>query len=159
MNDFQDPLPDKVTPTQLRQFQELMSGLLLCCQERVAYQCERFGLPDAELRCLQLFDGERYLTPGGISRQMSVARSRVTRVLEGLERKNLVRRTPDPGDSRVSLISLTPSGRTKLDEISNFLTAQHSAVLEQFAPEQRQVLVNALGSLKLSMESIRDMML
>jgi hypothetical protein len=40
---------------QLKQFQDLILKLFQCCQERMQYQCERFGLPDAEFRCLMLF--------------------------------------------------------------------------------------------------------
>ncbi|MEJ2222312.1 MAG: hypothetical protein P8X80_16080, partial [Desulfobacterales bacterium] len=46
-----DPVAD-VPKYQLEQFQELILKLFQCCQERMQYQCERFGLPDAEFRCL-----------------------------------------------------------------------------------------------------------
>ena len=51
-----------VTPHQAQQLRNLINKLFQCCQERMQYQSERFELPDAELRCLLLFEGERYLT-------------------------------------------------------------------------------------------------
>lgn len=41
-------------------------------------QCELFGVNDAELRCLRLFENQRYLTSKGISAALGVAKSRVT---------------------------------------------------------------------------------
>jgi DNA-binding MarR family transcriptional regulator len=85
------------------------------------YQCERFGLPDAELRCLQLFGDERYLTAKGIAQKMNVVKSRVSKIVNGLIRRRLVQRTQDPEDSRVVLLSLTSQGQAKLAEINDFL--------------------------------------
>ena len=40
----------------------------------------------------------------------------VTRMLDGLEKKALVKRSPDPDDRRKTLISLTSQGKNLLDE-------------------------------------------
>ncbi len=84
------------------------------------YQSERFNLPDAELRCMVLFEGERYLTPKSIAHKMNVVKSRVTKIIEGLVRKELVQRIKDPEDSRITLLSLTAKGQGKLREINAF---------------------------------------
>ena len=73
-----------VSEYQLLQFQELIAKLFQCCQERMQYQCERFDLPDAELRCLGLFGQERYLTAKGIAQKMDVVKSRVSKIIDGL---------------------------------------------------------------------------
>ena len=86
-NDYK--LPD----LQLRQFQSLILRMFQCCQERMQYQSERFGLPDAELRCLMLFGEDKYCTSKGLSAKMNVVKSRITRIVEGLENKNMVQRT------------------------------------------------------------------
>lgn len=148
----------EVSPHQLENFRDLMTSLMRCCQERSQYQCDRFDLPDAELRCLMLFTDERYLTPKNIAQRMNVAKSRVTRIMDGLRKRGLIKRTRDPEDSRISLLSLTPEGKAKLAEISDFMAETHRGVLEQFSAEQRQVLINSLGSLKLSMEALKDKM-
>ena len=147
-----------VTQGQLEDFQALITSLMRCCQERAQYQSERFGLPDAELRCLMLFEGERYLTPKSIALRMNVAKSRVTRIVGGLRKRGLVKNTDDPEDSRITLLSLTPEGRKLSQEISAFMNEVYSDVLEQFSAQQRQILINSLGSLKLSMETVKDKM-
>ena len=147
-----------VSEFQLQQFKLLISRLFRCCQERMQYQSERFNLPDAELRCLVLFGEERYLTAKGIAYKMNLVKSRVSRISEGLLRKKLIQRFKDPEDSRVSLLSLTPNGQKKLDEINSFMEDIHSRVLQQMVPDQRKAVLTNLEILKASMESVKEMM-
>ncbi len=97
----------EITSHQLKQFQDLIVKLFQCCQERMQYQSDRFNLPDAELRCLMLFGEERYLTPKGIAYKMNVVKSRISKIIDGLLKKDLIQRIKDPEDSRISLLSLT----------------------------------------------------
>jgi DNA-binding MarR family transcriptional regulator len=147
-----------ISNNQLKQFQDLITKLFQCCQERMQYQSERFGLPDAEFRCLGLFQEERYLTAKGIAQKMNVVKSRVSKIVDGLIRKNLIQRIKDPEDSRVSLLSLTPEGQRKLNEINNFMEDVHLQVLSQMAPDQRLTMLTNLDILKASMEAVKEMM-
>ena len=151
-------VPAEIPDNQLKHFQELIMKLFQCCQERMQYQCERFGLPDAEFRCLMLFGQERYLTAKGIAHKMNVVKSRVSKIIEGLIKKKLIQRIKDPEDSRVSLISLTPAGQKKLNDINDFLEEVHHQVLGQMAPDQRMAVLTNLDILKASMESVKEMM-
>ncbi len=148
----------QISDFQLEQFKGLINKLYMCCQERMQYQSERFQLPDAEIRCLLLFGEERYLTPKGIAYKMNLVKSRVSRIIDGLIRKQLIQRIKDPGDSRVSLLSLTPQGQKKLDDINGFLEEVHLGVLMQMAPDQRKAVLTNLEILKASMEAIKEMM-
>lgn len=158
MNDFGSDIKHDVSEYQLEQFQELITKLFQCCQERMQYQCERFQLPDAELRCLGLFGEERYLTAKGIALKMNVVKSRVSKIIDGLLKKNLIQRIKDPEDSRVSLLSLTSDGQKKLNEINSFLKNIHGQVLSQMAQDQRQAMLTNLDILKASMEAVKELM-
>ena len=158
MNDYGPDAKSDVSEYQVEQFQILITKLFQCCQERMQYQCERFQLPDAELRCLGLFGEERYLTAKGIALKMNVVKSRVSKIIDGLIKKNLIQRIKDPEDSRVSLLSLTPQGQLKLDEINSFLKNLHGQVLSQMAPDQRQAMLTNLDLLKASMEAVKEFM-
>ena len=122
------------------------------------YQSDRFGLPDAELRCLMLFGEEKYCTSKGLSAKMNVVKSRITRIIDGLENKNLVQRTQDPEDSRVSLLSLTQDGKNKLNEIIDFNDYVHREVMRNIPDDQRALFLSTLETLKTSMETARDLM-
>jgi DNA-binding MarR family transcriptional regulator len=156
MNDNGGGNTSQVSSAQLQQFNDLIARLHRCCQERMQIQSERFGLPEAELRCLMIFGDERYLTPKGIALKMKLAKSRVSRLIDGLGRKKLIQRIKDPGDSRVSLLSLTPAGQKKLQEINRFQEEAHFKVLVQMAPDQRQMVLTNLEILRASMESMKE---
>ena len=158
MNDYRADLKADVSEHQLEQFQELITKLFQCCQERMQYQCERFQLPDAELRCLGLFGKERYLTAKGIALKMNVVKSRVSKIIDGLIKKNFIQSIKDPEDSRVSLLSLTSCGQKKLNEINDFLKDLHGQVLSQMAQDQRQTMLTNLDILKASMEAVKELM-
>jgi DNA-binding MarR family transcriptional regulator len=158
MNDFKENSRTEISQYQLDKFQEIIGKLFQCCQERMQYQCERFQLPDAELRCLLLFGEERYLTAKSIAYKMNVVKSRVSKIIDGLISKNLIQRIKDPEDSRISLLSLTPLGQTKLNDVNEFLRNIHGQVLSQMAPDQRQAVLTNLDILKASMEAVKEMM-
>jgi len=158
MNQLKEKNPLEISSYQIQQFQTLVTKLFQCCQERIQYQCERFELPDAELRCLMLFDEERYLTSKGIAYKMNVVKSRVTKLIGGLFKKKLVQRIPDPEDSRITLLSLTSEGQQKLNEIKAFHDFVNHQVLLQMEPEKRKTMLTNLDLLKASMEAVKEMM-
>lgn len=133
-------------------------GLFQCCQERMAYQSERFGLPDAELRCLLLFGSQRYLTPKSIARMLNVTKSRVTKLVDGLIKRELVQRVKDPEDSRVYLLSLTASGQALWSQVTAFMERVNREVLSRMPETGRQNLLSSLILLKESMEAVKEMM-
>jgi len=161
MNDYKDfnySNDTEVSAYQLGKFQKLIAKLFQCCQERMQYQCDRFQLPDAEFRCLVLFGDERYLTAKSIAHKMNVVKSRVSKIIDGLIKKNLIQGIADPEDSRVKLLSLTSAGQKKLNEIKQFMQDVHGQVLSQMAPDQRKAVLTNLDILKASMEAVKDMM-
>jgi DNA-binding MarR family transcriptional regulator len=143
---------------QVDQLQKIISKLFQCCQERIQYQCDKFGLHDAEIRCLMLFGEERYLTVKGIAPKLNVVKSRVTKIVNGLIRKDLVQKVRDPNDSRILLLSLTPKGQAKLEDINVFMLDMHAKLLSLIQPDQRNNLLANLETLKLSMEAVKEMM-
>lgn len=122
------------------------------------YQSERFGLPEAEMRCLLLFGDEKYLTPKGISSKMNLVKSRISKLISGLNQKGFIQKIADPEDSRTTLLRLTGQGQKKINEINNFLNETHQEVLRQMEPEQRLTMMTNLELLKASMESIKELM-
>jgi DNA-binding MarR family transcriptional regulator len=158
MNHLSPKRPSSISARQIVQFQQLITQLYQCCQDRMRYQSERFGLPEAEIRCLLLFGEEKYLTPKGIAAKMKLVKSRISKLISGLNQKGLIQKTPDPEDSRTTLLHLTPQGQKKLNEINLFLSNTHHEVLQQMAPEQRTTMMTNLELLKASMESTKELM-
>jgi len=149
---------NKLSERQLIKFQNLIEGVYQCCQDRLQFQSQKFQIPDAELRCLLFFESEKYLTSKGISLKMGVAKSRVTKILSGLQNKNLIKKIKDPEDSRVYLISLTTPGKKILNEIFVFQRKLYETILNQASPEERKKILINLDLLKGCMEVGKELM-
>jgi DNA-binding MarR family transcriptional regulator len=158
MNNNKTQATPNISERQVEKFHETITKLFQCCQQRTQFQSEKFDLPDAELRCLMLFSNERYLTAKSIAYKMNVVKSRITKIIDGLEEKQLVKRMKDPADSRVTLISLTQAGHNKLIQIKAFQDFVYREVLGSMAPEQRKAMITNLELLKVSMEALKEMM-
>ncbi|MFC1845405.1 MarR family winged helix-turn-helix transcriptional regulator [Thermodesulfobacteriota bacterium] len=155
MNDVNRTNDERVLEYQANKLQELIGELHNCCKERYTNEAKAFNMPQAELRCLMLFDGHKYLTGIEIAGLLEVAKSRATVIVENLEKKGLVQRAPDPNDARVKLINLTPSGQRKVREIEEFMFSLHQQLLGQIEPGQRTGVISALETLRSSMEAIK----
>ena len=140
---------------QTERLQTLLSEIHQCCEDRMLFESHKFNLPQAELKCLMLFLGERYLTAKGIALKMDVAKSRVTLIIEGLIRKDLVQRVEDPKDGRVKLISLTPKGLRKTEEIEALVKGVHEKILLQMKPSERKTVLSSLEFLRACMEIVK----
>ena len=141
---------------QTQRLQGLIGEMIHCCQDRMVFQSQKFDLPQAELRCLMLFGHERYLTVKSIAQRLEVAKSRVTKILDGLEARGMVNRTDDPQDGRIRLISLTPEGRRRAQVVTEFVKDIHQRILLQFEGEQRMEIIGALESLRTAMEVVKQ---
>ena len=134
----------------------LIKEIVKCCEDRKLYESQKFGLPYAELNCLMQFNGERYLTVKGISLKLDVAKSRVTKIINGLIEKGMVEQINDPKDARVKLISLTPDGQRKSEEIDIFLKEIHQKLLLQMDHDERKNTLSYLELLRSAMESVKE---
>jgi DNA-binding MarR family transcriptional regulator len=155
MNNVKATNDVRVLEYQANKLQELISELHNCCKERYSHEAKAFKLPQAELRCLMLFEGHKYLTGIQIAGLLEVAKSRATVIIENLEKKGLVQKSPDPNDARVKLINLTPAGQKKVREIEEFMFSLHQQLLGQIDPGQRPGVITALETLRSSMEAIK----
>ena len=158
MNDRKPNSPDVLLGYQTQRLQDLIEEILHCCKERTSHLSKKFDIPEAELRCLMLFGEERYLTAKGISQKLDVAKSRVTKIINGLIHKNLVESTDDPKDARVKLIGLTQEGQRKSKELGAIVTDLHQKLLLEFEPEQRKMVISCLEVLRSSMEAVKNQM-
>ena len=141
---------------QAHRLQELIAEMLKCCEDRKVYESGKFSLPHAELRCLLLFDGQRYLTVTDIAQKLEVAKSRVTKLVSGLKEKQLVAEIDDPKDARIKLISLTPAGHTRFNEIAAFQRELYRTILLQVDVDERKHVLSNLELLRSAMEAVKE---
>jgi DNA-binding MarR family transcriptional regulator len=99
----------------------------------IAGVARRHGLSHAALNALAVIEGNGGPIPAGeVSAHMHITSGTLTGVLDTLERKGYVRRTPDRDDRRSVLVDITPEAQD---------------VLDTMLPEVQQACVARLGSL------------
>jgi DNA-binding MarR family transcriptional regulator len=155
MNEHNQKVIEEPLSYQTQRLQDLLREIHRCCQDRMLIESQKFNLPQAELRCLMFFDGERYLTVKGLAKKMDVAKSRITKIVDGLIDKGLVQRIDDPRDGRVRLISLTRKGAEKSEQIDSFLKDIHRRILLQMEPTEKQTILSSLEFLRSCMETVK----
>lgn len=95
------------------------------------------------------------MTVKGISQKLDVAKSRVTKIISGLQSKGFIDYTDDPRDGRVKLLSLTPRGDKKCEEMGEYIWNTHEKLLLELDPEERRSVISSLESLRVGMESVK----
>jgi DNA-binding MarR family transcriptional regulator len=158
MNDYSTDNHEMLT-YQTSRLQSLIKEVQQCCEDRKLYESSRFGLPYSEIKCLLIFNGERYLTVKNMAERLEVAKSRVTKLINDLALKKLVEKISDPKDSRVKLISLTPMGRKISNEVNSFQNDIHMKILSQMNEEERKAVISKLELLRTSMEAVKAQMI
>jgi DNA-binding MarR family transcriptional regulator len=84
---------------------------------------EPFGLTFARYEALMLlrFSRTGSLPMGKMGSRLQVHPTSVTNIIDGLEKRGLVVRTPHPSDRRTTLATLTPEGRTVSSQATEVL--------------------------------------
>ena len=85
--------------------------------------------------------------PGHISREAQISTARVAALLNNLEKKGFISRSPSENDRRMSVVSLTEAGRAYADEKSCEMIDRHAEVLRSLGERDARELVRLLGRL------------
>src|SRR3954447_9602695 len=84
------------------------------------------------------------VTPGEIAGQLRMLPQSLTRTFAALEHAGLIRRTPDPGDGRQSLLAVTPAGRKALRaEMAPRDRWLARAMTQALSPDEQRILLDA----------------
>jgi len=79
-----------------------------------------------------------------IGRRCGIDQSDMHAMLNELTEQRHVARTPDPGDRRRNLITLTDAGRRRLEELDTRLTRVQPDVLNALSATERDTLITLL---------------
>ena len=110
---------------------------------------QRLQLSRGGFNLLQIARGAgRSLSPTEIGEQLIVTTATVTGVLDTLQRRGLVTRTPDPVDRRRVLIDITPAGAALLDRVADDLIEREKAWTDGLSLADRERLIRMLGTLQ-----------
>jgi len=87
------------------------------------------------------------LTLNQLAAELYLEKSTTSRVVDALERKGYVQRSPHPNDGRAVIITLLPAGAGLYEQIEGEIMAQERSLLGAFDPQVRRSLVTLIGRL------------
>ena len=83
-----------------------------------------------------------------LAEHLRIAPRSTTEVVDALEEKGLVTRSPDPGDRRATLVSLSERGRSLAEEVRRTRGVASEQLLERLTQTDREDLARILGKLQ-----------
>lgn len=128
---------------------ELPQQLALVCSQfaRLAARRSEVGVGTVSWRVVAAIDRHGPLRLSEIADRERVSRPTATTVIKRLEEEGLVERSPDPTDSRSSLISTTTQGSAQLAAWREQLAVGVGGLLDPLSAEDLAALDRASGIL------------
>ncbi|MFI7698791.1 MarR family winged helix-turn-helix transcriptional regulator [Nonomuraea sp. NPDC049480] len=108
---------------------------------------EPHGIDGREFAVLSALGGPEPLSQLEVAQRLRVDRTTMVGLVDGLERKKLVGRRPDPGDRRKNLVELTEHGRETLDGATRAVDGAEEAFLAGLPEDEARLLRDLLDRL------------
>jgi DNA-binding MarR family transcriptional regulator len=103
-----------------------------------------FDIRPAQFSVLVVIDANAGLSQADLADTLGIERARLVRLLDGLEKRSLIRRLPSPTDRRSHALFLTREAQQKLKRIKALAAAHEARVEAVLGPEQRNQMLIAL---------------
>ncbi len=107
----------------------------------------RWSLTPSQARALRTLGHHGMLRPGEAARHLRIAPRSATEVIDALEERGLVQRSPDPADRRAVLVGLTETGREVVDAWRSARRDEAERFFGGLSPRDRTQLARILGVL------------
>jgi DNA-binding MarR family transcriptional regulator len=130
---------------------EEMAARLRLTNTRLHRQLRReanVALTPSQGSALAAIEHHGKLTLGALAEHEGVSAPSITKIIGVLEEDELVARTPDPNDRRVSYVEATRKGTDLLDEMRRRKTAWLAGRIRQLGAEDRRRLAEAIDVLE-----------
>jgi DNA-binding MarR family transcriptional regulator len=111
------------------------------------------GLTLSQWSAMVSIDNNESLRIGDLAERERVSAPTATRLVAGLEEAGLLRRSSDPGDRRIALVSLTDEGRAKLELARSVGTASLAQRLAAMPEDDARRFVELLPLLESLLDS------
>ncbi|NWF50017.1 MAG: MarR family transcriptional regulator [Ignavibacteriaceae bacterium] len=130
----------------------LTFNLLANCQEKEERLAENHRLTQAEFRCLRLFGEDESLNNKQIAERMKLSPSRLTRIIDGLVKKEYIIREINPNDRRNMRVSLSKKGMLLVHQLNKSYVDIHKEILNEIDEDQHKPLIVAMEHLLSALE-------
>lgn len=120
---------------------------------------EKFGISIPEWRMVAVLGEEPGLTSTQIASRVAMDKVAVTRAVQSLIEKRLVRRSSSQADGRVSHLNLTKAGQRVYDEVVPMALAVEHKVWGALAPAEKDYWDEMLSKMERRVSTLREELL
>jgi DNA-binding MarR family transcriptional regulator len=118
-------------------------------EERLERSLEPWGLSLAKVGALHHLAGSREpIALGQLAERLSCVKSNVTQLVDRLEADGLARRTPDPGDRRSVLASITEEGRARFVAAARAQEQTEREILACLTADEQEIFQALLAKVR-----------
>lgn len=107
-----------------------------------------WDITPAHWRALRVLRRHGVMRLSELSERLHIAPRSATEVVDALEGRGLVRRRPDPGDRRATLVEVTEPGAEMLEAIRGASGVEAERVFSRLSPADRAELARILRQLR-----------
>ncbi len=126
---------------------DLTFNLLASCQEKEVRLADQYGLTQAEFRCLRLFNADESLNNKQIAERMNLSPSRLTRIIDGLVKKEYISREIDLSDRRNMKVTLSKKGVLLVQLLNKAYVDIHKEILQDIDETNHTPLISAMSNM------------
>lgn len=101
----------------------------------------KYGLGITDMKALSVLFREGPMTAGHIAQRLSLTTGAVTSVIDRLERRGVVRRTPDPKDRRKVIVTIDYEALASGENVYRSMGEAFADLHETYSTEQLEFLV------------------
>ena len=138
---------DMATLTRTAELASTMRVSVMRLSRRLRSERADHGLSLTQVATLATLDRHGALTPRDLADHENVQPPSMTRILAGLEERDLITRTPHASDGRQHLVALTPAARDLLREDRRRRDAWLARRLSELTQDERDLLRSAAALL------------
>lgn len=136
-----------VTPVVPVEDVAALRGAVLILARRLRHQQAGDELSPSEAAVMGRVGRAGPMTPGQLARSEHVQPPSMTRIIERLETRGFLLRTPDPTDRRQVLVSRTDAGNDFVERSRAVRTAWLTQQVSKLEPDDQRVLAAAAAAL------------
>ncbi len=148
--------PDPALTRDAAALYEALSDLIRVYQFRDRDRICCYDISVSQCYALQAVGAAGQLTVNELAAHLYVDKSTVSRIVDALERKGLVRKQPDASDRRVLQMTPTKKGRQLYERVRRDIESQEQRLLAEFDPDVRGAMIDLIGRLARAAEERVD---
>jgi DNA-binding MarR family transcriptional regulator len=144
--DLVPPATDELTEALARDLLDFVNQLFTAGQRDLFAAMEEADVSVSQVKALKaLAEAEEPMSLGAVSETLGLSLPAISRSVDGLVRRGMVKREEDPRDRRSKLVTATARGRSTYERLTALRLAGIRGFVADLDPEEQRALDDALA--------------